>query len=302
MSILELLGDLNTEAANLQGDIIASGRQVRVTSDGKPSFHTVDGTQTYIKVNGSIALTRLQIRKQVDGKVVLSATVGVTEEEIGLINNDGEEVKLPCYTMQQFATFRQWIHLMNVQFQNPEYSTCEALMTLTDAKGFTDYVPTQFGDQTPPIRTSEIIYDKEAAGSRLTDRFPNGLALNSLTILPEDRVKPLYTEFTDKSGAERSKPAFTSFFDVAVHNIKRVIESKALDSSIKANAQKQQTANSRLSVLTGTNEDSNYSLRPTLGYITVKGVDEEFNFFPKESRNETVATVSTDFSGEEDFG
>ena len=39
-------------------------------------------------------------------------------ETVGLLGPDGQEIILPVYTDQAFATWRTWVHLLNVEMMN----------------------------------------------------------------------------------------------------------------------------------------------------------------------------------------
>ena len=300
MSFLEELEALEPQLAEIQGDLIASGNQLRLKvgpdAEGQEqiNYMSVDGQQTYA-IFPNAHLTRLTVREQ-DGKLVMSTTVTHKGETIGLVLPNGAGLRpMPCYTQDSFLTWRDdWAHITNAEFINVNAETVKRLMAICDAANFQDYKPRNQANQPARQRTTKTIYDKEARGTTLLVRHTNGVRLESFTLLPDMRKGPLQTEYT-KAGENTptEREGFTSYVDVLMVNMAKSLAAYKLPEDTEDRADKVRTANSQMSVLTGTNSEDDYTLRPTLGYATIAG--EELSFFPE--RNTEATTTDSDVPG-----
>lgn len=286
-SVFDTLMELTD--AELDTDLLGSGPNIRIRA-GEVTHFAIEDRTGYFKVPEPPSLTRLQLSDQ-NGMPVLRATVAVKDERIGLVGDDDVLTALPCYTKAAFATWRSWIHLMNVEFMNVDVEGAKTLTDLVLAKGFVQYEPR--GTTTFERKTTPLV-DREAPGRTLAERYEKGIRLESLVLVPDMRVDVLSTEYVDGQGQTVRRPAFTNFIDVLITNMTEAIKANA-----GGDTQEKRTANTRLSVLTGHNQESGWPLRPTLGYLTpVKG--DEISLFgdrgaasseeaaPAETEGETV--------------
>lgn len=271
MSLLEALKAQQEQAAAFQGDIISTGGQIRLTV-GKETITPVGGDQTFFLAPDKIGALRFQLRDQ-GGVMVLSSSLSFLGEKVGVIDSEGKRILLPCYSDPAFTTWLSWVHLANTEFMNVNMVAADAIeaamKVLVEQGIYQVYSRPPRPGQEVRERTAEIIWDYEPVGASLQDRHAKAINLGQVVLLPDERKEPLLTEYL-KDGVPTERAGFTSFPDVLLHNTKRVLEAHALPADTEGRSDKQRQANSRLSLLTGTDEstEEGYSLRPTLGHIT----------------------------------
>jgi hypothetical protein len=159
---------------------------------------------------------------------------------------------------------------MNVNMESAD--RIEAAMHYLVEKGlYKPYSRPPRPGQVERERTATVLWDFEPVGNSLQDRHAHAISLEQVVLLPDERKAPLLTEYT-KDGEDIERAGFTSFVDVLMHNTGRVLEAASLPADTEGRADRQRQANSRLSLLTGTDEstDEGFSLRPTLGHLTMK--------------------------------
>lgn len=287
MTVIDIMSQLaELEALDLSQDLLG-GPNVRIRS-GATVRHTSDGHTCFVKTPVDAArIMRTTIADQ-KGMLVLRGQIGVRGEIIGLIGKDDKENALPCYTMPAFASWREWVHLVNFEFMNPNPDATEALKDLTMQGKFVPWesrgTNSDAGGETPWVPIQEKLYDRESPGKNLPERWENGLVLDSFVLVPADpRIGPNLTEYVDAaSGNTKQVSDFTSFLDTLVPNIAAAHKAAALVEGLRgperAEAVKvRQRAFQHLSTLTGYGEE--WPFRPTLGYANVKGHETELNFF-----------------------
>jgi len=297
MSMFEQLEALsNAIDETITGDIISTGAQIRIIA-GETCHMPVDGIQTWGRFP-DIKITRLTLREQA-GHGVMSMTVTSRGEQMGIVGGDNEEVLLPCYTMPQFLTFKDWVHLLNLEFQRVNMDVVNNLAEFLRGKGFVNWVPRAMAGQEIRERTTKTLLDIEAPGRSLIDRHKTGVPLSTLTIIPGKRHAPNVIEFINKDKELETRPGFTSFVDTAIVNIQNALTAYKLPEDTEDRADILRASKSRLSVLTGTNGDTTFSTRPTVGYLTIAGVDpttnkqfEEMNFFPDDGDTDVLVDTS----------
>lgn len=301
MSILEDLQQF--DELDLSTDVLG-GPNLRLRA-GDTQFSIENRTGYIALPDNALSLMRLTVSSQ-NGMPVLRATLGIRGERIGLLGEDDVKVPLPCYTAPAFATWRQWVHLVNVEFMNPTEDAVAALQELAIAQGFIPYVPRSTSAE-PYVRKpgNELLFDREATGRNINERFEKGISLDSCVIVPDIRVEPSVTEYVDKNGVTVRRPAFTSFVDTLVPNM-----ATALKAAAAGDQDAKRQAFNRLSVITGHNAETDWPHRPTLGYVTPKG-HEEISLFgdrsgssestPAAASTEAVATQATPVTDEEPF-
>ena len=300
MSMLEQLSALTADIdTNIAGDLISTGAQIRVRV-GETTHTPVDGTATFARFPNAV-ITRWTRRQQGD-KQVISATITTKGEQIGLIGDEAKEILLPCYLMPQFLTWNDWVHLLNVEFQNVNVETALEIEKMLDKSGFTAYVPRAMPGQDIRERTTETLYDREAPGRSLVDRHASGVKLSTFTILPDSREEANKTMYL-KDGEEQNRWGFTSFADTLMYNMRQALDAHGLPMDTEDRAEIVRQRNSALSVLTGTDPETGYSTRPTLGYLTFAGINpstskqyEEMNLFP--NKDETAPAAKNTDTGD----
>jgi len=286
---------LSLDNLDLSTDILG-GPNLRMRAGGETTFNIENRVGYSACPADSIALTRLTLANQTNsqGNVmpVLRAVINVRGEIIGLLGENDVHTPLPCYSAPAFATWRTWVHVINVEFMNPHPEAVKALLSLCAEKGFVPYVPrstrpVEEGAE-PIVRKSELTYDREAPGSSISDRFEKGIPLDTFVMIPDIRVESSVTEYTDRNtGTTVRRPAFTSFVDTIVPNTITTLKAHAAGD---ADAKRQ--AFNRLSVLTGHNVETDWPHRPTLGYLTPTGFDE-IALFPEQTPSEDTTAAST---------
>ncbi len=271
MSLLEALKSQQEQAAAFQGDVISTGGQIRLIH-GKETITPVGGDQTFFHSPDKIGGLRFQLRDQ-GGMIVLSASMSMLGERVGIIDGDGNRIALPCYSEKPFATWLTWVHLLNTEFMNVNIDAADAIekamLHLVEQGMYKVYSRPPRPGQVQRERTAEILWDFEPIGNSLQDRHAHAISLDQIVLLPDERKAPLLTEY-EKDGVMTERAGFTSFVDVLMHNTGRVLEAASLPPDHEGRADIARQANSRLSLLTGTDEstDEGYSLRPTLGHVT----------------------------------
>jgi hypothetical protein len=277
------------EATDLETDLLGSGPNLRIRAGEITRFVVEDRTAYFKAPPGSAgSLTRIALSDQ-NGMTVLRAAIAVRGESVGLVGENDTLIPLPCYTQPAFGTWRSWIHIMNVEFMNVDAAGAQQLIELALKHGFVPYAPRQASDYE---RKTTPVFDREAPGSTINARFEKGIQLESFVLVPDERVDVLTTEYTDKEGVDQRRPAFTNFLDALIVNMGEAIKANAGD-----DRDAKRKANNRLSILTGHNSESDWPLRPTLGYLTpVKG--DEISLFgdrgASASSDATESPVETD--------
>lgn len=287
VSILDALGEF--EAIDLSADLLG-GPNLRLRA-GQNTFSIESRTGYVALPDDALALMRYTVSTQSDMPVI-RATIGVRGESIGLLGDEDVRIPLPCYSQPAFATWRQWVHLVNVEFMNPDADAVAQLQALTLDAGFVPYVPRTVVENPQP-RKSETLFDREPAGRTINARFEKGIRLDSCVIVPDLRVEPSVTEYTDRNGATVRRPAFTSFIDTIVPNM-----ATALKAAASGDSEAKRTAFNRLSVLTGHDAESDWPQRPTLGYLTPKGGEEINLFGDRSSSSDGVEAAAAEVSEE----
>lgn len=297
-TLLEQLQAQSEVTSALVGDVISTGAQIRIRTGHEPTIVPVDGQQTYC-IFPEIGLTRLTVRNQ-NGMYVVSATLTTTGEEIGLLDAEGNRIPLPAYTDQSFATWRTWVHPLNVEMMKAEEKAVKELTEYLDSLGFVQWSRRPRPGQEVRERTTETLYDKEVPGTSLVDRHASAPRLRTVTIIPDERTDANMTTYRRRAdNQEVTRPGFTSFPDTILANTAKVIEAFNLPSDDKERSDKQREANNRLSLLTGTDPETGYSTRPSWGYLsfipdgkssaeTVAG-GKELNLFTPNTDDSTSA-------------
>lgn len=297
-SLLELVQSQSEITESLVGDVISTGTQIRIKI-GEKTITPVDGQQTFALFK-EMGITRCTVRNQ-GGMLVVSMTLTTMGETVGLLGPDGQEIILPVYTDQAFATWRTWVHLLNVEMMNANEESIKALTEYLDSRGFVQWVRRTQPGQEPRERTTETIYDKEVPGSSLMDRHASAPRLKTVTLVPDSRDKANWTKYEKKDGTPAERWGFTSFPDTILTNTANVIEAFKLPADTEDRSDRQRTMNNRLSLLTGTDPDSEYSTRPTIGYVSFQptkkpdGVsDEEFAATVNGGREINLFSIKVD--------
>lgn len=273
MSLLEALKAQQETAAKFQGDVISTGGQIRLIA-GKETITPVGGDQTFFQSPDKIGGLRFQLRDQ-GGMIVLSSSLSVLGERVGVIDGDGNRILLPCYSDKAFTTWHTWVHLMNTEFMNVNMESADrieaAMLYLVEQGLYQPYSRPPRPGQVQRERTATVLWDFEPVGNSLQDRHAHAISLDQVVLLPDERKAPLLTEYTS-DGEVIERAGFTSFVDVLMHNTGKVLEMASLAPDTEGRADLQRQANSRLSLLTGTDEstEEGFSLRPTLGHLTAK--------------------------------
>lgn len=287
-SILDQL--VSFDDLDLSTDVLG-GPNLRLRCGDTTQFTIENRTGYFSLPDTSLSLMRLTVSIQND-MPVLRATLGIRNERIGLLGEEDVKVPLPCYTAPAFATWRQWVHLVNVEFMNPDANAVAALQELSLASGFVPYVP-RVQVENPTPRKSELVFDREAPGRNINERFEKGISLDSCVIVPDIRVEPSVTEYQDKNSVTVRRAAFTSFVDTIVPNM-----ATALKAAASGDQEAKRTAFNRLSVLTGHNAETDWPHRPSLGYVTPKG-HEEISLFGDRSAKSSAPEATTSEAGVE---
>jgi hypothetical protein len=297
-TMLEQFLSTNTQAAEIRGDIISSGMQIRLTP-GQETITPVDGLQTYINPGEKLGLYRFGVRDQ-GGMPVVSMGVSLFGEEIGVIGPDDERIPFACYTGAPFATWRSWAHILNCEFMNPNMEFVDLIMEALNADNdYVQYYRKPVAGQEPRVRTTEQLIDVEPKGNGMLNRHNNALSLSHLVLTPDERKGPLLTSY-EKDGEIIEVPGFTSFFDVMQRNLKVVTEAQSLPADAENRADIQKQASTQLANLTGTDERSpeHYSLRPTVGYFGLQAPAKKENE-GDDAYQERLSKMNRFLAGEE---
>lgn len=273
MSLLDLLKAQQETAAAFQGDVISTGGQIRLIA-GKETVTPVDGDQTYFQSPEKIGGLRFQLRDQ-GGMLVLSSSQSMLGERVGVIDGEGTRIPMACYSDPAFTTWLTWVHLLNDEFMNVNPESADrieaAMLYLVEQGLYKTYSRPPRPGQVVRERTATVLWDFEPVGNSLQDRHAHAISLEQIVLLPDERKGPLLTEYL-KDDVPTERMGFTSFPDVLLTNTAKVLEAASLPSDTENRADIQRQANSRLSLLTGTDTstEEGFSLRPTLGHCTVK--------------------------------
>lgn len=275
-SLLDQVMDLTTVTQAFTGDIISTGGQITLRP-GEETIMPLGGDQTFIQMGAKIGLLRAQYRDQ-DGMMVLTINMSTLGERVGVIgpvdedNPQGKRIPLPAYVSPGWAQWWTWVHMMNTEFMNPNPAMVEMVRKALDGHPqYQVYKPRNRPGAPVRERTARILWDFEPKGNSLQERHENGLHIDKVVLLPDHRDAPLVTSY-EKDGEKVTRPGFTGFVDVIMHNTRAQMAAQALPADTPNRADIQRQANSRLSLLTGTDErtDDGYSLRPTIGHLQLK--------------------------------
>lgn len=278
-TLLEQLKAQSEITSSLVGDVISTGAQIRIKTGHQATIVPVDGQQTFCRFP-EMGLTRLTVRQQ-GGMYVASATLTSLGEQVGLLDADGNEILLPAYHDQSFATWRTWVHPLNVEMMKANEDAIAELTEFLDSLGFVQWKRNPRPGQEVRERTTETIYDKEVPGTSLVDRHTSAPRLATVTIIPDERTEANMTTYLRRADQQEvTRPGFTSFVDTIMANTQAVVEAFQLPADDKERSNKQREANNRLSLLTGTDPKTGYSTRPSWGYLS---------FIPRSQDTSSVA-------------
>ena len=286
------LGSLLAETVSEDVDTSGiGGSNLRLRAGEKTIFPVESGVTGVIDLTkADMRLSRLQLRDQ-GGMAVMQATILVKGEVVGTVGQGDSIVPLRQYSDPNLAGWRQNIHIIAVEFMRPNEATVEALQVLVTTAGWQQYSPSPRAQRMPEReRTSVTLFDKEAPGGNIQSRFASGMPLAGIVLLPDPRTDVLTTEYTDrKSGTTVSRPGFTNFVDAGVLAMHHLLQVTAAGEPAAV-----REATSNLNLLCGRNADTQYPLRPTLGYLSPvvpEGADPvEYDFFPVDAQGEQVQT------------
>lgn len=276
-------------------EVTFQGTNVRLIAGQRTTFPIEDRTGYIAIPDGGMRMTRLTVSDQ-SGKLVIRGEHILMGEHIGLLGDDDKEQKLAIYTHPILAQWRTYGHAVRWEFQNPNPETVKAMVERAQAKGWITYVPQQRADQEPYERAAgvEVLHDLTGANGNSSERFKAGIPVSSCVIVPDLRIAPNLTEYTNSEGETVQRPAFTSFIDSLVPLMASAFAAGAGDDN-----RAKQSALNRLSTLTGYNAENQWPNRPSLGYVTFAG-GEELVVFPErtmpadgEAAAEAAVAVST---------
>lgn len=284
MNDSDTLSGLATLASlEIDADILG-GTNLRLVAGAQSNF-PVGTRQAAIQIpEDKLRLMALTIADQ-SGMTVLRGQLAVQGERIGYLGAGDFFEPLPTYVIPALASWRTWTHFVNFEFMRPNDAAVEQLRDLCLEAGFVERPERQEPTEPKQIKS----FDRQAPGDRLTDRFANSLVLTSAVLVPDLRIAPGVTEYTNRDNQVVQRPAFTSFIDVQEAVAEVLVKAIATKDREAVNA-----AVKQLSHLTGINPESDYPHRPTLGYVTPKGHDEVVIFPDREESSEAAAPAAAE--------
>ena len=299
-----MLAQTNSEDVDTSG---VGGTNLRLRIGEREVFPVGDGVTGFINLSQAegVVLSRVSLRDQ-GGMPVIQGTILVKGETIGVLSSGDEVQLLRQYTDPNFANWRNQIHYINWEFMNPGEAAVETLLQMLVDAGWPNYAPGPRAQRLPDDqRTSTTVFDRQAPGSNVVSRFASGMRLNGLVLIPDPRTGVLTTSYTNNEGQEVTRPGFTNFVDAQASAMVHLLQVTATGDQAKI-----REASQNLNLLTGRNADTQYPLRPTLGYFTPtvsEGSDPiEMDLFPVRSTEAVESTPAQESTpspdGDEDDG